>query len=42
MNGRLDSDGVVTIWMEKCPHGYRPPKGEQTERTEKKRWAKKE
>jgi hypothetical protein len=42
MNGRLDSDGIVTIWMERCPHGYRPPRGEQSERTEKKRWAKKE
>lgn len=42
MNGRLDADGVVTIWMEPCPHGYRPPRGEQSERTEKKRWAKKE
>ena len=39
MNGRLDADGIVTIWMERCPHGYRPPKGERQE-PEKKRWSK--
>ena len=39
MNGRLDADGVVTIWMDRCPHGYRPPKGERQE-PEKKRWSK--
>ena len=26
MNGRLMPDGVVTIWMEPCPLGHRPPK----------------
>lgn len=26
MNGRLDADGIVTIWMEPCPLGHRPPK----------------
>ena len=39
MNGRLDADGIVTIWMDRCPHGYRPPKGERQE-PEKKRWSK--
>lgn len=42
MNGRLDSDGVVTIWMEPCPHGYKVPKGGQQEITDKKRWEKKQ
>lgn len=41
MNGRLDADGVVTIWMEACPKGHRPPKGVD-EKREVKRWAKKQ
>ena len=41
MNGRLDSDGVVTIWMEPCPHGYKVPRGGQQEKQEEKRWSKK-
>lgn len=38
INGRLDADGVVTVWMEPCPHRYKPPKGEQP--AEKKEWRK--
>ena len=41
MNGRLDADGIVTIWMEACPLGHRPPKGGE-EKREGKRWAKKQ
>lgn len=41
MNGRLDADGVVTIWMEACPLGHRAPKGGE-EKREVKRWAKKQ
>ena len=43
MNGRLDADGVVSIWMQPCPHGYKVPKGEtcyQVEQKAVKRWEK--
>ena len=37
MNGRIDADGVVSIWMEQCPKGFRPVKGTAAP-TEKKEW----
>ena len=40
MNGRLDADGVVTIWMEGCPQGHKIPKRQSEEKTEVKRWEK--
>ena len=40
MNGRLDADGVVTIWMEACPQGHKIPKRQAEEKTEVKRWEK--
>ena len=45
MNGRLDPDGVVSIWMQPCPQGYKVPKGEtcyQVEQKAAKRWEKKQ
>ena len=36
MNGRLDADGIVTIWMEPCPRGYRISKIKQIEAPTKK------
>lgn len=39
MNGRLDADGIVTIWMEPCPHGHKPLK-HQTDEPKTKRWGK--
>ena len=36
MNGKLGPDGVLNIWMEPCPHGYRTPKVQPEEAPKQK------
>jgi flagellar biosynthesis/type III secretory pathway chaperone len=38
MNGRLMADGVVSIWYEPCPQGYRIPQQTTTEYKPKRQW----
>ena len=41
MSGRLDADGVITIYQEPCPQGFKVPKGEtvaQVEQRSQRSW----
>ena len=41
VNGKLMADGVVTVWMEPCPMGYKPSRNqEEQEVRPQRRWSK--
>lgn len=45
MGGKLGADGVITIYQEPCPQGFKVPKGEtvaQVEQRAERSWRRKE
>lgn len=41
-NGKLMPDGVVSVWMEPCPNGYRLPRQYEPEQQQSSGWRKRQ